>query len=166
MTDPAGEPGYSDAPGAPRPAPNERRPDLDDEDLAGRVVRRPLPGLALAAAVLWIVAGAGYAGLFALFRVLQAPFEARELWLILCAFFFINDGVRLILGWTSDPRADGVFSALLGLFLIGYGCYQYANDGLVGLLVGVVTGALFLTAGALALAGRKQYLAWKEQREG
>jgi hypothetical protein len=125
----------------------------------------PFPGIMLAAAILWILAGAAYMGLFALSRVLQLPFEATELWLLAGAAFFISDGVQLLRGRFRDPLSDGVITILIGLFFLGSGFLNAGPDGdIIHVVVAIFFGLVFLVPGILVLVGRKSYLAWKAEQ--
>ena len=125
----------------------------------------PFPGIMLATGILWILAGAAYCALFGLLRLLQAPFHASELWLVLGAAFFIKDGVQLIRGQFRDPLVDGILTLLIGVFFLGRGFFDIAVAGNpIGLLVGGFFGLVFLIPGILVLAGRKQYLKWRDEQ--
>lgn len=139
-------------------------PFADDLDIS--IARpTPYPGIMLATGILWILAGGAYCALFALLRLLDVPFHASELWLLLGAAFFIKDGIQLILGRFRDPLADGILTILIGVFFLGRGIYEMTQAGNpIGLFVGGFFGLVFLIPGIFVLAGRKQYLKWRDEQ--
>jgi hypothetical protein len=169
MADPLDETGFSEE-HEPSTLPKKQHDDVgspsDEDDLARLVIyRTPFPGTMLATGILWILAGAAYVALFALLRLLQAPFASGDLWLILGAFFFIKDGVQLFRGTFRDPQADGVISVCLGLYFLGKGWYAFEQfAGIVELIVDGFFGSIFLAPGILVFFGRKQYLKWKAEQ--
>lgn len=125
----------------------------------------PFPGIMLATGILWILAGGAYCALFGLLRLLDVPFHASELWLLLGAAFFIKDGVQLIRGTFRDPLVDGILTLLIGLYFLGRGIFEITVGGNpLWLIFGGFFGLVFLIPGILVLAGRKQYLTWRAEQ--
>ena len=124
----------------------------------------PFPGIMLATGILWILAGGAYCALFGLLRLLRVEFHASELWLVLGAAFFIKDGVQLIRGQFRDPLVDGILTILIGTFFLGRGIFDITQGNPFGLIFGGFFGLVFLIPGILVLAGRKQYLKWRDEQ--
>src|SRR5262249_53835803 len=122
------------------------------------------PPTMMAAGILWILAGGGFLALFGLLRILQIPFAASELWLLIGALFFIKDGIQLLLGRFRDPQVDGIISILIALFI--FGRLVWADDGRhpAAFVIRGLLGLVFIVPGVLVLIGRRKYLNWRMER--
>jgi len=138
-------------------------PYPDDLDIS---IAKPaeFPATMMAAGILWILAGGGFLALFGLLRILQIPFAASELWLLIGALFFIKDGIQLLLGRFRDPQVDGIISILIALFI--FGRLAWADDGRhpAAFVIRGLLGLVFIVPGVLVLIGRRKYLAWRMER--
>jgi hypothetical protein len=159
--------------------------DYDDE------VRRPggganFPATVYAAGVIWIVFGCVILlnALLTLFLA-PAPPQAGEdqrppntcsvLMGVLFGAVFIHVGLQSVKGPAKDTLGNAVGSILLGLGNGAFGAMMVvgglATGGTVGVVscvaggVGVLCGLGLLTAGALALAGRSDYKAWRRAQK-
>jgi hypothetical protein len=148
----------------------EARSELDDlapypVDLDISIAKpAEFPATMMAAGILWILAGGGFLALFGVLRILQIPFAASELWLLIGALFFIKDGIQLLLGRFRDPQVDGIISVLIALFI--FGGLALAEDGRhpVAFIIRGLLGLVFIVPGVLVLIGRRKYLAWRMER--
>lgn len=166
MNDPLDKTAFSDGL-MPTPEPRHLALPVKDEDLERLAVQKTsVPGVMLAAGILWILSGAAYVTLFGIGRLLEVPLQSSDFWLILGAFFFIKDGIQLIRGKFRDPKGDGVFSVGVGLFFLVHSYMQFEQAGTFWVIAfGAFFGTIFLIPGILVLVGRKEYLAWKAEQE-
>lgn len=124
-----------------------------------------LPGIVLAAGIIWIIIGAPIV-LFMLIPLLLAVLFGQlggaggALILItgLIAAFgavFITVGVKTIRGTAADTLGNGIGSIIFGLLMGGLSLdLQHGGAGLA-----------LIVAGVLALVGRAGYLAWQASRD-
>ena len=148
----------------------ETRSELDDlapypADLDISIAKpAEFPATMMAAGILWILAGGGFLALFGLLRILQIPFAASELWLLIGALFFVKDGIQLLLGRFRDPQVDGIISVLIALFI--FGRLVWADDGghPAAFIIRGLLGLVFIVPGVLVLIGRRKYLDWRMER--
>lgn len=129
--------------------------DSDDRDEDGP----PFPWTVKVAGRIWI--GIGVLGLIGIPITLMVGLCAALIWLAVL-WKFVQTGVDAVRGEALDTLRDGIGSVGIGLLALGL-CGFLVYSGAVG--AGAVLagpGALLLTAGALAVGGRAQYLEWRE----
>jgi len=163
VNDPLDENRYKERETAPRVPPPRDVASFPEDDPADLIIRdAPFPGVILAAGILWIVDGAIFVGLFGLFQMLQIPLQTSEFLFLGGAFFFIFDGIRLIMGRFRDPLGDAILSIGTGVVVLGMSAFYFHRSAIVFMLIsGAFFAGILIAPGILALVGRSRYLAWR-----
>jgi hypothetical protein len=138
-------------------------PYPDDLDIS---IAKPaeFPATMMAAGILWILAGGGFLTLFGLLRILQIPFAASELWLVIGALFFVKDGIQLLLCRFRDPQVDGIISVVFAFLIFGGLAWPDNGRNPADVVIRGLLGLVFLVPGVLVLIGRRKYLIWRMER--
>ena len=140
---------------------------------------KPFPNIVMFAGLIWM--GVGALGMVSSFLSMgmnpnnQAASPGGACCPALFAFAFLYCGYQTVTGTAKDTRGNAGGSILFGMLqvlvagFIGFGGFgagnpqQPAEVVVVAGVVGLMGGSLIL-AGILALAGRTDYLEWREQQ--
>ncbi|MEO8698509.1 MAG: hypothetical protein ABI867_00665 [Kofleriaceae bacterium] len=132
--------------------------------------RHKIPGLAVAASIIWII----YGGLALIGNLLTLAASGGRTGTpgfvgIAISVGFLVAGIQTLMGKAKGLMANGIVSIVLGglaavAFLLLGALIRGFHAPMVLILVGVLFGALLITAGILALMANKSYKEFRQTK--